>query len=467
VNDFKRQTQLVNPLSFVGPVLKSSDVNKDGLSDIFVGASQGNPAHLFIQQKGGQFKSVGFSGSEGFEDSDALFVDIDLDGDVDLYVASGGYANLEPTSTYLQDRIFINDGKGNFSLSKNKLPLPAGSHSCVTQIDLNGDKLPDFFVGGRVIPGQYPVIPQSHLLLNQGNGRFLDVSKNYPEIQSIGMVTDAEFKDLNGDRKPELVIIGEFMPIQIFNFDQGKAKNVNASFFNESPSGLWNTLVIEDLNKDGKLEILVGNQGLNSQYKASVSEPMELYVKDFDSNGSIEPILTTYVKGIKVPFLTRDELLEQISMMRPRFTDYQSFAEAKLTDIFTEDELKDAKIYQATELKTSLFSLNAGGKYESKSLPSIVQSSPIFAFQIADVNADGHLDIVMAGNMNHAKLRIGKMDANYGLLLLGDGQLNFNLVSQRKSGFWLKGDVRSMLKVDDQWFFGINSFGVESYKLQK
>ncbi len=467
VNDFKRQTQLVNPLSFVGPVLKSSDVNQDGLSDIFVGASQGNPAHVFIQQKGGQFKSVGISGSEGFEDSDALFVDIDLDGDLDLYVASGGYANLEPTSTYLQDRIFINDGKGNFSLSKNKLPLPAGSHSSVTQIDLNGDKLPDFFVGARVIPGQYPVIPQSQLLLNQGNGRFLDVSKNYPEIQSVGMVTDAEFKDLNGDRKPELVIIGEFMPLQIFNFDKGKSINVTKAFFEESPAGLWNTLVIEDLNKDGKLEILVGNQGLNSQYKASVSEPMELYVKDFDSNGSIEPILTTYVKGIKVPFLTRDELLEQISMMRPRFTDYQSFAEAKLTDIFTEDELKDAKIYQATELKTSLFSLNAGGKYESKSLPSIVQSSPIFAFQIADVNADGHLDIVMAGNMNHAKLRIGKMDANYGLLLLGDGQLNFNLVSQRKSGFWLKGDVRSMLKVDDQWFFGINSFGVESYKLQK
>jgi hypothetical protein len=194
---------------------------------------------------------------------------------------------------------------------------------------------------------------------------------------------------------------------------------------------------------------------------------MELYVKDFDSNGSVEPILTTYVKGIKVPFLTRDELLEQISMMRPRFTDYQSFAEAKLSDIFTEDELKDAIIYQATELKTSLFSLNPKGKYEFKSLPSLVQSSPIFAFQITDVNADGHFDIVMAGNMNHAKLRIGKMDANYGLLLLGDGHLNFNLVPQRKSGFWLKGDVRSMLKVDDQWFFGINSLGVESYKLQK
>ena len=467
VNDFKRQTQLVNPLSFVGPVLKSSDVNQDGFSDIFVGASQGNSAHLFIQQKGGQFRSVGLSGAEGFEDSDALFVDVDADGDLDLYVASGGYANLEATSTYLQDRIFINDGKGNFTLSKNKLPLPAGSHSCVTQIDLNGDKLLDFFVGARVIPGQYPQVPQSQLLLNQGNGRFLDVSKNYPEIQSVGMVTDADFKDLNGDHKPELVIIGEFMPLQIFNFDKGKSINVTKTFFDESPTGLWNTLWIEDLNKDGKLEMLVGNQGLNSQYKASVTEPMELYVKDFDSNGSVEPILTTYVKGIKVPFLTRDELLEQISMMRPRFTDYQSFAEAKLSDIFTEDELKDAKIYQATELKTSLFSLNAGGKYESKPLPSLVQSSPIFAFQIADVNADGHLDIVMAGNMNHAKLRIGKMDSNYGLMLLGDGQLNFNLVPQKKSGFWLKGDVRSMLKVEDHWYFGINSLGVESYKMLK
>lgn len=467
VNDFKRQTQLVNPLSFVGPVLKSTDVNQDGLSDIFVGASQGKPAHLFLQQKGGQFKSVGLSGSEGFEDSDALFVDVDADGDVDLYLASGGYANLEPISTYLQDRIYLNDRKGNFSLSKNKLPNPNGSHSCVTRIDLNADKLPDLFVGARVIPGQYPQVPQSQLLLNQGNGKFLDVSINYPEIQSIGMVTDAEFKDLNGDQKSELIIIGEFMPLQIFNFDKGKSINVTKTFFDESPSGLWNTLMIEDLNKDGKFELLVGNQGLNSQYKASIAEPMELYVKDFDSNGSVEPILTMYVKGIKVPFLTRDELLEQISMMRPRFTDYQSFAEAKLSDIFTEDELKDAKIYQATELKTSLFSLNAGGKYESKPLPSIVQSSPIFAVQMADVNADGHLDIVMAGNINHAKLRIGKMDSNYGLLLLGDGQLNFKLVPQKKTGFWLKGDVRSMLKVEDHWYFGINSVGVESYKMLK
>jgi hypothetical protein len=257
------------------------------------------------------------------------------------------------------------------------------------------------------------------------------------------------------------------MPVQIFNFEPGKAKNVTSAFFDESPSGLWNTLVIEDLNQDGKLEILVGNQGLNSQYRASVSEPMELYVKDFDSNGSVEPILTTYVKGIKVPFLIRDELLEQISLMRPRFTDYQSFAEAKLSDIFTEDELKDAKIHKVTDLKTSLFTLNTQGKYVSKPLPMLVQSSPIFAFQIADVNADGHVDIVMAGNMNHAKLRIGKMDANYGLLFLGDGRLNFNMVPQSKSGFWLKGDVRSVLKVEDQWFFGINSLGVESYKRQK
>jgi len=467
VNDFKRQTQLVNPLSFVGPILKSADINKDGLSDIYVGASQGNQAHVYVQQKGGKFQSVFISGSQGFEDSDALFVDIDLDADLDLYVASGGYANLEPNAAYLQDRIYLNDGNGNFTLSKNKLPNPNGSHSCVAKVDLNGDKLPDFFVGARVIPGQYPQVPQSQLLLNQGNGKFLDVSKNYPEIQSVGMVTDAEFKDLNGDRTNELVLVGEFMPIQIFNLDQSKSINVTKTFFDESPTGLWNTLVLEDLDKDGKLEVLVGNHGTNSQYKASVAEPMELYVKDFDSNGSVEPILTTYVKGIKVPFLTRDELLEQISLMRPRFTDYQSFAEAKLSDLFTEDELKDAKIYKATELKTSLFALNNQGKYVSKPLPSMVQSSPIFAIQMADVNADGHLDIVLAGNANHSKLRIGKLDANYGLLLLGDGHLNFQQVPQKKSGFWLKGDVRSILMLHDQWFFGVNSLGVETYKMLK
>ncbi len=468
-NDFKRQTQITLPLSFVGPCQAKGDVNGDQLEDLFVGNQGGKGANLYIQKSSGDFTRMpsAMNQDQGFEDSDAQFLDADADGDLDLWVVSGGYGLMEENDPHLTDRLYLNDGQGNFKKSLVPLPSQGISKSCIQIIDINQDRLPDVFVGGRVIPGNYPVCPKSFILMNQGAGKFKDISAQFPSIQQAGMVTDASWDDLNQDGKKELILIGEFMPIKIFTWNKKTFEESTNQFFEESPHGLWNTLRVEDLNRDGKKELLVGNLGLNSQWKASSQQAMELHFKDYDQNGSIDPILFTYVKGESVPFMTRDELLDQMSIMRTRFTDYQSFAEAKLSDIITEEEQKGEQILKANELKTSLYQMNSKGKFESVALPWEVQASPISAIAILDIDGQNDLDLVLAGNMNHAKLRIGKMDANSGLLLKSRGNLTYEAVSAQKTGLWLQGDVRSMQVIGNQLFIGINQQGLFPYKVIK
>jgi hypothetical protein len=464
INDFKRQTQLINPLSYFGPHLSKADVNQDGLEDVFVGGSSFSSSRLFLQNKEASFTPAKFPETNR-QIAASLFIDMDNDKDLDLYLAAGGYDLLEPNDPKLLDQLYLNDGKGNFTLNLS-LPSIAGSKSCVTQIDLNHDQLPDLFVGSRFVPGNYPASPKNYLLQNIGGGKFKDVSAQYTEISNIGMVSDAAFQDLNGDKIAELVLVGDFLAIQAFNFKDGKAANVSAQFFDQEWKGFWNKIQIVDLNKDNKPEIIIGNLGKNVPWKASKEEPIQMYVKDFDGNGIIDPILTSYVMHEKVPFLTRDELLDQISMMRTRFTDYQSFAEAKLNDVFTEDELKDAQILEVNELETLILSPDQSGKYHKFSLPVKVQNSAIFTINTLDVNHDGHLDILLSGNINHAKLRVGKTDANYGLVLLGDGKLNFKTASQSSTGLWLSGDIRSVIQIGKNWFFGRNNSEVLQFELK-
>jgi hypothetical protein len=272
--------------------------------------------------------------------------------------------------------------------------------------------------------------------------------------------------DLNQDGKTELIIVGEFMPIKIFTIQANQAVEVTQTYFEQSPHGFWNKLLVEDLNQDGKPELLVGNVGANTPWHASEKEPIELYGKDIDGNGSIDPMLTHFIQGKKVPFMTRDELLDQISLMRTRFTDYQSFAEAEFKDIFTEDELKDAPILRVNQLKTALFNMGTSGKFTSVALPQEVQQAPVFTINVLDFNGDGKKDLLVCGNMVQSKLRVGRMDANYGLLLQGNGKLGFSSVPQKRAGLWLKGDVRSVLFDGKSWLFGINQVGIQSYKIQ-
>ena len=469
INDFKRQPLMVNPISFSGPCMIKADVNGDSLEDVFIGGGSGKAGALYMQQTSGQFiqklPSV-FSADSLSEDADALFVDINNDGFKDLYIASGGYHNYAAADVLLQDRLYINDGKGNFSKATGALPeIKKSSKSCVRAADINSDGFVDIFVGGRAIPGRYPETPESYLLINDGKGHFTNqVSSIAGQLQNIGMVSDAVWTDLNNDKKADLIVVGEWMPVSVFINSNGKLENKTSSYFEKELSGWWNKLLLTDLNGDGKQDLVIGNLGLNTQCKASDTEPAEMYYKDFDNNGAVDPILCFYMQHKTFPYVTRDELLEQISVMRTKFTDYKSYADAGLKDIFSEDDMKDAKHLKANHLTTTYFESGADGKFHEKALPLQAQFSPVFTINTLDYDKDGKADLLLCGNINRARLRFGKYDANYGVLLKGDGKGNFSYINQKQSGLHLWGDVRSVIEINNKLFFGINQRGIKTYQ---
>lgn len=463
-NDFKRQPLLTNSQSFISPIMVKGDVNKDGLEDVFVGGSYGKSSELYIQSSGAslQFIKKTFPSNPNADVSDAIFFDANGDGFQDIYVAYGGYGNFTENDPNLQDQLFLNNGKGDFTLSPSALPAMLTSTGCVRVADINGDSKPDLFVGGRVSIGKYPNIPRSYVLINEGNARF---KENTPEeLKNIGMVTDAAFVDLNKDKKQELILVGEWMPITVFENENGKLANKTENYFDRKLSGWWNKLVVEDLNGDGSPDLLIGNLGLNSQAKASEKQPIELYYKDFDDNGSIDPILCMYIQNKSYPYLTRDELLEQVPTKRPKFTSYDSYSNATLTDIFGESELKDAKKLEVNYLKTAFLVQNQQGKFEEKQLPIEVQFAPIYTISVTDYDQDGKKDLILCGNLNKARLKFGKYDANYGLLLKGNGKGQFVSISQHQSGFNLQGDVRSAVSITNHILFGINQQSIRVFK---
>ena len=471
INDFKRQPLLVNPLSFSGPCLIKGDVNGDGLEDVFAGGGNGQEGALYLQQKSGKFiKKIeqAFEADKQSEDANAVFFDANSDGFNDLYVVSGGYHNYIPNDVLLQDRLYLGDGKGNFTKSMDALPQMRVSKSCVRVTDINNDGYPDLFVGGRVVPGNYPEIPQSYLLINDGKGHFTDVTTTIaPSLQKIGMVTDAAWVDINSDKKNDLIVVGEWMPVTIFVNNNGKFENKTTAYFDSEYSGWWNKLLVKDFNHDGKQDLIIGNTGLNTQCKANDREPAEMYYKDFDDNGSVDPILCFYIKDTSYPYVSRDELLDQMSIMRTRFTDYKSYSVATIKDIFTEEELQDVNRLQANYLKTAYFESGKDGKFHENSLPMEAQFSPVYTITSLDYDKNGTEDLLLCGNINRARLRFGKYDANYGVLLKNDGKGNFKYITQQQSGFNLRGDVRSILNINNTLLFGINQSDIKAYTIKQ
>jgi hypothetical protein len=475
VNDFKRQPLLVNAQSFGGPCLVKADVNGDGRDDIFAGGGSGQPGALFVQQASGQFSRLAqpaFEGDKGCEDTDAVFFDANGDRFPDLYVCSGGYNDFQPEGdARLQDRLYLNDGKGIFSKSASALPPMPTSTSCVRVTDVNGDGKPDLFVGGRVVPGRYPEAPRSYLLINNGSSgepKFSDqTEKIAPSLARIGMVTDASWTDLNGDKKAELVVVGEWMPVTVLSQANGQFTDKTSDYLPKEYRGWWNKLLVDDLNGDGRPDLVIGNQGLNTQCRASDKEPAELVYKDFDKNGKIDPILCLYVQGKSYPHATRDELLDQLGMLRPRFVNYETYSNATLSDVLTADELKDAKTLTANQLTTTYLASTPSGKLEEKALPMAAQIAPVFTVTALDANHDGRKDLLLCGNTAQTRLRFGRSDANYGVLLENDGRGGFRAVPPMQSGLRLTGDVRSVVPVGNTVLVGINQQAVRAYQLKK
>ncbi len=470
-NDFKRQPLLLTMLTPCGPVMASADVNADGRVDIFTGGAQGNPGKIFLQKPDGTFEaSTTAAFDQQYTDADALFFDADGDHDPDLYIVSGGYNDYAPKDKALQDRLYLNDGAGKFSLSTDRLPEMLVSKSCVAAADYDHDGDQDLFVGGRVIPGQYPVTPESFLLENK-NGKFEKVTaEKARKLSAIGMVSDAEWMDADGDGWEDLVVSGEFMPVEVFLNRGGKSlEQATKKFFDHPLAGLWNRMLVYDFDADGDKDIIVGNLGLNTQLKASEREPLELVYKDFDKNGSIDPILTCYIQGKSYPFAGRDELLDQMYSMRSKFTNYASYAKATLHDIFSNADLKDAQTLKATVLE-SVYLENQDGKFVVHPLPETAQFAPLYAMTPLDYNKDGKMDLLLAGNQSSIRIRMGVIDANFGQLYEGDGKGNFAYVDQLKSGLRLTGDTRSLqvISTHGEWYLmvGVNNVGVQTYKME-
>jgi hypothetical protein len=443
--DFNREGLIPKKVSTEGPRLAVADVNGDGRDDVYVGGPKGEAGRLLLQQADGRFTPTSeetFRRDKISEDVQATFFDADGDGDLDLYVVSGGN-EFSPSAPALQDRLYLNDGRGRFRKAGGRLPGVNQSGSVVAAHDFDGDGDTDLFVGGRVVPWSYGKTPESTLLENDGSGRFTAVTEETaPGLQDVGMVTDAVWADVSGDRRKDLVVVGEWMPITIFETTGAGLERTRPEGLRHS-SGWWNRVVARDFDGDGDTDLVAGNFGLNSRLDASPEKPTSMYVSDFDQNGYSEPILTVYREGKEVPFVLRGPITSQLSMLKSKFPSHESYAGTPIGEVFTDEQLRRATTKRVHTFASSYVE-NTGDGFELRELPLRAQFSPIYGILPADVNGDGILDLVTAGNFHGLKPNLGRMDASYGLVLRGDGSGHFTPVPARESGFLVSGEARDV-----------------------
>jgi len=443
--DFKIQPLLPHMHSKNGPGITVGDINGDGLDDFYMGAASGSDGSFFIQNKQGDFVEKKLIKDTLYEDMGVLLFDADGDKDLDLYVVSGGSDNNEETAMQ-QDRLYTNDGNGNFTLNVNALPATKASGSCVIACDYDKDDDLDLFVGGRVVPGSYPSIPQSYLLKNNG-GKFSDVAAaELPMQGKIGMVTSALWTDYNNDGWIDLMLAGEFMPITFIKNQQGKL-DYKTPLVVEHSAGWWNSITAGDFDEDGDIDYVVGNLGLNTRHKVSSKEPLCIYAKDFDKNGRLDPVMCYYVQGKNYIYPSRDEMIKQIPAMRGRFQTYKDFASVSFEQSFTKEELSDAYIVKSECFESSYLKNMGNGKFERTALPLQCQFSPLFGMLTADYNHDGHLDVLITGNSYATEVSTGAYDALSGLLLAGNGKGDFTVLSSKSTGFKVDGDAKGMVQL--------------------
>ncbi len=451
--DFNLQRTLPHKYTQMGPGIAVGDVNSDGLDDFYIGGSSGKASALFVQNNNGSFKALQSvkQGKMEEEDMGALFFDADNDGDQDLYVVSGSYEYAE-NHALLQDRLYLNEGKGSFQRAAGALPTIATSGSCVKAADYDQDGDLDLFVGGRVAPGAYPKPVSSYILRNEG-GTFADVTQELcADLVNFGMVADALWTDFDNDGRIDLVLAAEWQPISFFRNTGEKFENITQNTGISDQVGWWSSLAAGDYDNDGDIDYIAGNIGLNTQYKASDEFPISVYAKDFDENGGYDAIITCYIKdeaGVPraYPVHSRDDLISQMVSMKRKFQNYATYGRATFDSLFTQKELEGAISYHANHMESSYIANEGNGKFSLKSLPIEAQFAPVYGMLSRDINGDGYLDVLAVGNNYATEVFTGRYDALRGLYLQGDGKGNFRPVALSKSGWYVPGDAKGLAEV--------------------
>lgn len=449
--DFKVQPLLPHMHSANGPGIAVADINGDNLDDVYLGGTLNHPGEIFIQQDNGKFKRrSGLSADSLADDMGILFFDADNDNDADLYVVSGGSEHVSLSPSY-KDHLYLNDGKGNFTETKTGLPRLFQSGSCVNAADYDRDGDLDLFIGGRIVPGQYPMPADSYILRNDsdhGVCRFTDVTKDIaPSFLKLGMVTSSLWTDVDNDGWVDLAIVGEFMPVSFFRNDQGKSFTAFGVESLSHSSGWWNSLTAGDFDNDGDMDYVAGNLGLNTRYRGTEKEPVCIYAKDYDKNGSIDPVMTYYLQGTKYIVHARDELISQISVMRLRFRQYKEYSEKTFDESFLPSELESAYVVCSERFETSYIENLGDGKFSIRVLPEEAQFAPANGMVVDDYNRDGFLDVLMVGNLYASEVNTGRYDASTGLYLQGDGHGNFKPVNGTESGFIADRDAKGVAEL--------------------
>ena len=447
-SDFDAERLIPKMISTEGPKIATGDINGDGLEDFFIGSASGDTAKLFLQQPNGHFAQKvqsAFIKDKNIENTGAVFFDADKDGDLDLVVAAGGN-EPQQSNTNKFTLLYLNDGKGNFSRTNKIWPQISINASCVRVADFDGDGDEDIFIGGRSVPGSYGVIPQSFLLQNDGHGNFVDITTSVaPGLLKVGMVTDAQWADLDGNGIKELVLVGDWMPVTLFAYQNGQL--IKKSEIPNS-NGWWNCITIADINGDGLADIVAGNNGLNTRIKADKDHPARLYVSDFDKNGQTECIPVYYkTDGKAYPYYLRGDMVEQMPSLKKKLLRFDNYAGKTMEEIFSADELKDAAILKVNQTQSCIFFNQGKGVFTMKPLPLQAQFSPIFGILVTDLNADGYKDIFLGGNFYGLKPETGRFDASYGVSLFGNGQHNFKYSSPAETGLFVRGEVRDIREI--------------------
>jgi hypothetical protein len=458
--DFNVQKLLPHKFSEYGPSMAVGDIDGNGLEDIVMGGSAIHSAQLFLQQPDGKFiqkalLSEAACKNKLSDDLQVLLFDADGDGDLDLYIAAGGYENEHNSGAY-RDQLYINDGKGNFAIDSTALPENFTSKFCVRAADYNHDGKLDLFISGRVDPWNYPKPVSSFIYRNDskdGKVKFTDVTTSVAkDLVNIGMVCDALWTDFDNDGWQDLILAGEWMPVTFLKNDHGTFKNITDGTGIGNQTGWWNSIVAGDFDNDGKTDFVVGNLGQNSFYRASSEYPIHAYAKDFDKNGIYDMIPSLYLpdsNGNKKEFPSegRDDLLKQINNMRKKFPSYKSYAVAEMKQVLNDDERKDALILKANNMQTCFCHNEGNGKFTLVPMPAQAQFSAINGMIAEDFDDDGNLDLVANTNDYGAEPNVGRYDALNGLYLKGDGKGKFTPLSILQSGIFIPGNGRSLIKL--------------------